>query len=313
MSSVVRRSAVTLLTVVGVLVLWPSAPADAARDAGASSRVVGRGDIVTSILGPARPRPRPSERRVPMLPPRCTWATLDDASIEWLVAVLAARSGWNLDLPLLDPLAPYLEDDELPDGDLEVQTCDGEPVDLRFVPSPEPLITSEVLLRRMITRLPAPEPVTSPPAGAVVPVGHPVFLSLPVEQWQPVRSELSHDGITAEVEAVPLSMRVVSGDPTATVHTCLGPGRAFDPASSLPPTRQADTPGACVVRYARANGLRPDGTRRPPTWIGSITVIWSARWRTDDGEWRSLGSIPRTRLFQREAGELSTVIETTRR
>lgn len=310
MSTCRVRSVAAAIAVVGVLLLTPSAPAHATGDAGASSKVVGRGDIVTSILGPGRPRP--STGSGPARAPRCTWATLDDDAIEWLVAVLAVRAGWGLDLPLLDPLAPHLDGEELPDGDLQVQTCDGEPVGLRFVPRPEPRTTSEVLLRRMITRLPAPEPVMSPPPGAVVPLGHPVFLSMPDDRWQPVRNVLTHDGVTAEVEAVPLSLRVVSGDPTATVHTCLGPGRPFDPSSAEPAVRQASAPGACTVAYTTANGTRPDGTERPPTWIGSLTVVWSARWRTDDGEWRSLGSIPRTRLFRRSAGELWTVIESTR-
>lgn len=293
-----------------VIVVVPAPHAHAASDSGATSRVVGRGDIVTSIIGPSRSRPSSNRAAVP--PPRCTWTTLDDAQIEWLVAVLAVRSGWGLDLPLLDPLAPHLDAGELPDGDLRVQSCDGDPVALDFVPRPDPLTTSERLLRRMITRLPVPDPTVSPPTGAVVPIGQPVFFSLPESQWQPVRGVLSVDGITAEVEAVPVSLRVVSGDPTATVHACAGRGRPFVAGSLLSASQQADAPGACTVRYARANDL-PTDALRPPTWIGSLTVVWSARWRTGAGEWQSLGTIPRTRLFQRQAGEVRTAIETTRR
>ena len=65
------------------------------------------------------------------------------------------------------------------------------------------------------------------------------------------------------------------------------------------------------MRYDAANHAAGDRVlpERPATWIGTVTVLWSAEWRVAPGPWRSLGIIPRTRIVERRVGELATSLE----
>jgi hypothetical protein len=166
-----------------------------------------------------------------------------------------------------------------------------------------------MLERQMITHLPAPRPVLSPPESAVVPVHQPVFVSMPDEQWRPLAGSITYAGVTAEVRAVPVSVRLFSGDPAAEFVTCDGPGRPFRPGG--PTVRsQAAHPDACVMTYRSASAGAPGApARRPGGWLGTVTVLWSAQWRSDGGEWNDLGLIPRTRLISRGVRELDTALE----
>lgn len=312
--TVMRLSA---LVVALLAVTWP-ADASAAADGGARSTVVGRGDIVTSILGWSRPS-RTTWRPTPV--PRCRWRTLNDAQLEWLVSISAQSVALGLGTPLLDPLAGVLDRAELPDGDLQGYVCGTETFELRFVERAAPRTTQELLVRQMITRLPVPEPVVSPPPGVAVPVGQPVFVSIDDSAWEPVQGSLSWNGITAEVIADPVGLRVVTGDPASSAATCAGPGRRFVPGAASA-AAQVRHPEACTVTYRTATrdtrapaaaGSGPlSGTTvgRPERWLGTITVLWSARWRVGQGPWADLGTIPRTRLISRSARELTTSVET---
>lgn len=319
-----RTLRATLAAFVALAVAVPAAvatgpPAAASGDSGASSRVVGRGEILTSILlGGSRARGARSSG----VAPRCRWSTLSDADLEWLVefSLLAVRLGGSA--PLFDRLEPLLGE-PLPDGDYQIRICGGEVVDGRFVERSSPRPENEQLLRQMITRLPVPEPSLSPPPGATVPVGQPVFVSLPPTQWRTIEATLVAGTRVAEVRAEPVAMRVISGDPATMPVTCSGPGRAFEPNGADSAHRQARHPDACTITYRTSNQpVRPgratatwvlgDTERRPPAWIGAVTVVWSAQWRVDDGPWRSLGSIQRTRLIDRSVRELTTSIRSRR-
>ena len=274
---------------------------------GASSQVVGRGDILTSILGwRSGRRSRPGSG----IAPRCRWITMRDSQIEWLTAVSASSAAMGGPHPVLDSVRDLLTGDDLPDGDLQLRRCGGEVAGLRFVPRSEPLGTVEVLARRMITRLPVPDPVFSPPPSVAVPLHQPVFASIRPEDWTEVRATLHAEGLSAEVRAVPVGLRVISGDPTGGLFPCTGPARPFDPDSDRPVLEQAQLPDTCTFRY-RSTARGSDGT--PAPWIGTVTVLWEASWRVDGGEWSALGTIPRTRLFDRAVREVVTSIESTRR
>jgi hypothetical protein len=308
---VVRLSA---LVVALLAVTWPT-DAGAATDGGARSTVVGRGDIVTSILGWTRPS-RATWRPAPT--PRCRWRTLTDAQLEWLVSISAQSVALGLGTPLLDPLAGVLDRDELPDGDLQGFVCGIETFELRFVERTTPRSTQEILMRQMITRLPVPEPVLSPPPGADLPVGQPVFVSIDDAGWSPVQGSLSFNGITAEVMAEPVGLRVVTGDPAASPASCPGPGRPYAPGGASVAT-QARHPEACTVTYRSATSgavatnpaaPAPAAVTRPDRWLGTVTVLWAARWRVGQGPWAELGTIPRTRLIARTVRELTTSVET---
>lgn len=290
----------------------PGAPlASASGDGGASSRVVGRGDIVTTIVGWRLGARVPARRGAA---PRCRWVTMQDAQIEWLAAASSRRVLAEGIHPVLDSVRAHLERGDLPDGDLQVRVCRGIAVDLRFVPSsagPGAEGTVQRLHRRMITRLPVPEPVWSPPPDVAVPLGQPVFLSIPPQRWQPVEASLTVDGVTATVRARPVRVRAMSGDPTGRPVVCDGPGTPFDPGARRSVRSQASAPGACVLRYRTAS-LPPSAGAPSEPWIGTVTVLWEAEWREDGGEWISLGTIPRTRLFDRRAREVLTTIESRR-
>lgn len=294
-----------LATAVAVTLVIPTsdAPAFAAGDggSGASSRVVGRGDILTSIIG-WRVRRAGSHRRAVA---RCRWITLRDAQIEWLVAVSAGAAALDGPHPVLEAVHDHLDDGQLPDGDVQVRVCGAEVLDVRFVARSGPLPTVELLHRQMITRIPPPEPTWSPPAGTSVPLHQPVFVSIAESGWREIHSTVTVDGVTAEVRADPVGLRVISGDPVGRTTLCAGPGAGFDPSSTLGPRSQALRDGACTFDYASTSGL--DG--RPSTWIGTVTVLWRARWRTTAGEWTELGTIPRTRLFDRTTREVRSTIE----
>lgn len=290
-----------------VATLLPARAASAASDGGASTRVVGRGDIVTSILGWTT-----GTRRSGGAAPKCVWRTLNDAQLEWLIEMSAHTTELGIDAAVLDPVRAHMDGTTPPDQDVQGLACGGHIVEVRFVPASTPMDTTQLLVRQMITHLPAPRPVLSPPEPAVVPVHQPVFVSVPDEQWRPLAGSITYAGVTAEVRAVPVAVRAFSGDPATDVVTCDGPGRPFRPGG-MPVGDQAAHPGACVMTYrsatVRAPGAPPVPAHRPGGWLGTVTVLWSAQWRSDGGEWNDLGLIPRTRLIARGVRELDTTLE----
>lgn len=307
-----RRIAAAVLVATVATAGWGSTgTAGAASDSGAHTQVVGRGDIITSILGWTSGRGRPSGSTAP----RCIWRTLTDAQLEWIVSVAALVVAQGDPTPFLEPLRPHLDAEELPEGDLQAYVCGGATYELRFVPSTEPRSTLQLLYRRMITRLPPPDPTISPPSGIAVPVGQPVFVSIPPAAWRPIEGTLSVDGITAQVRAEPVGLRVITGDPASWQARCDGPGRAFRPGEAGSVAEQSRHPDACVVTYRTASaGHRSSSDQdqlrhRPDMWLGTVTVLWDAQWRVGDGAWTDLGHIPRTRLITRTARELTTSIE----
>ena len=308
-------AAVTLVVGLGIGGATGAPPAGADRGGGARSHVVGRGDIVTSILGWDRGPARGGGPRG--TPPPCRWRTFGDAELEWFVAVTTHLAASGAAVPVPDELRALLGSGVLPDGDLQARVCDGRIVEVRFVDvgARDP---RRILERRMITHLPVPEPRISPPSAAAVPVGQPVFFSIDPEDWVEVGGSITVDGLTAEVRARPVSMRILPGDPRAATSTCQGRGLAYDPGDSAPPRRQATRPGVCSVTYAtatagrrsaRSSGADPLGDTRPESWIGTVTVLWQAEWRVGDGEWTSLGTVPRTRLIERSVREVTATLE----
>jgi hypothetical protein len=300
----------TVLATVGLTVVValcaPAAPASAEGSGGATSRVVGRGDIVTTLLGWQRPTRTGGGASTP-----CRWITFDYAQTEFLVAMAAAESVRPGLGPLIDLLGSISDPDTLAHADLQGWYCDGTTLAFQLVPRAPGADVATNLARRMITRLPPPEIVVSPPPAAAVPVSQPVFISVPAHAWQPITAELSDGAIVAEVRATPVGLRAFPGVPDAEAVTCEGPGRPFDPASTASVDAQSRAPGACTVRHGlathAAGGHQLPG--RPDAWIGTVTVLWNAEWRVAPGPWRSLGTIPRTRLVERSVAELSTSIE----
>lgn len=306
MRPITRRS-LTVAVVAATAVLSSlsgTATAGADRGTGARSQVVGRGDIVTQILGWNTGRASGTASS------RCWWRTFRDAELEWMAAASAHQGASGQHAAVLDQFVEHLGGGVLPDGDLQMQICGGRLTDLRFVEPVGGRDPVRLLSRRMITHLPVPDPVISPPPTRAVPVGQPVFISVAPGAWREVGGSITVDGLTAEVRAVPVQLRVITGDPTSPTTTCPGPGTPFDPDDPRSPRQQAADPAACVVSYGSATSPgRSGSTTRPRSWVGTVTVVWSAEWRTGDGPWVSLGRIPRTRLIERSVRELTTTIE----
>lgn len=305
--------AVLLASVLDVHPGTSPTPVGASSRGGASSSVVGRGDILTSIVrwgGSSGRRASTS---------RCWWRTLTDAHLEFLIALSAAASVGELDLPELASFQGLLLDGEPGESDFQVRICGARVDSFRSIPRATPAAGAQVLSRRMITRLPPPQPVVSPAPEVVVPVGFPVIWSVPAEDWRPVTGSITVDGISAEVHAEPVELRVVTGDPALGTVRCAGPGLPFDPRD-VP--SEGETTQRCSASYLTTTSPGSDGPSggsdrrdsppRPGAWIGTVTVVWSARWRTGDGPWRNLGLIPRTTVFTRSVRELTTSIESLR-
>jgi hypothetical protein len=303
-----RRAALVALVVAVVAVLVPT-PVDATSGGGARSTVTTSGDIVTTVLFGTTTR-QTNRRRVPVPAPRrrCAWSAVTDGTLEWLVAVGASANGRSTPAGALVDQLQALGADALLARTVQAERCNGVPTG-RFRVVPTVATTSTALTRTMITRLPPPEPTQSPPPGAPVLVGEPVVTSFTAPHWQPVRATLGVGAVTAEVEAVPVGFRVVPGDPGGPVVACTGPGIPYDPADPRSPLAQAAAPGRCGTVFTAATDL----PGRPAAWLGTVTVLWSARWRVVGGPWRSLGLIPRTRVLQRSVRQATTAIETTRR
>lgn len=302
----------TFFATVCIQLIAGTGDARAASDGSATSKVGGRGDIITSILRWNNGGSTSSKRPTGV---RCTWRTLSASQLEWLVAMSVHGISIGQSSELAELLVP-LSGDGLPDGELQAYQCGTEVREIRFVERVLPLATTERLQRQMVTRLPAPDLRTSPVAGVAVPIGVPVFVAVEPSQWQTVHASFAVDVTTAEVEATPVSLRVISGDPRWELRECAGPGTVFAPGSSG--AEQAGRHGACTITYSSATarpGDSPDqalGFARPQRWLGSISVVWDARWRVDGGPWQPLGQIMRTRIFDRAVVEVTTGIESGR-
>jgi len=282
--------------------------AGAASGGGARSTVTATGDIVTTVLF-GTSTGRTTRRRVPVPVPRrrCTWSAVTDGTLEWLVAVGASAAGRSTPAGALVDQLQALSADGLLTHTVQAERCSGTATG-RFRIVPTVVTTSTALTRTMVTRLPPPEPTQSPPPAAPVLVGEPVFTSFAPPHWQPVRAALRVGTVAAEVEAVPVGFRVVPGDPDGLVVSCTGSSVPYDPADARSPLAQSRGPGRCATVFTAAT----DRPGRPAAWLGTVTVLWSARWRVIGGGWRTLGLIPRTRVLQRQVRQATTAIETTR-
>lgn len=306
----VRAPAIVLVSVV----LLVSAPQPlAGAESSSSSRVVGRGDILTTILLGRKAVRRSTARSTA---PRCRDVTFTDNDIEMLIGAIS----WDTETDAARRYAALVSEFILVDAstdedggstptiefDLVARYCDGAVEDIRAVPRTTTSLAQQIA-RSMITRLPQPVVHQSPPEGDPVPVGEPVFLSVDPMNWTEIHATLRFGGTTASVRATPVALRTFSGEPGTTFITCPGAGRRFDPSTPLSARLQANLAGSCTTSYR--SPFQPDPSATPR--LGSISVLWRTEWRTDDGPWNSLGLIPRTLVFVRPVVELATPITRT--
>lgn len=303
-----RHTAAAACVAAVVVAALAPAPVGATTDGGARSTVTTSGDIVTTVLF-GTTTTRTTRRKVPAPTPRrrCTWSAVSDGTLEWLVAVGASAAGRATPAGALVAQLQALGADALLTRTVQAERCSGAATG-RFRVVPTTVTTSTALTRTMVTRLPPPAPTQSPPPSAPVLVGEPVFTWFAPPHWQPVRAALGVGRVVAEVEAVPVGFRVVPGDPDGRVVACTGPGVPYDPGDPRAPAAQAAAPGRCATVFTAVTG----STGRPAAWLGTVTVLWSARWRVVGGPWQPLGLVARTRVLQRSVRAATTAIETTR-
>lgn len=299
-------TAIRVLAAVVVLVTATSVPATVSAEARSSSRIVGRGDILTTILATRSAKRRPGRTNTV---PRCHEARFSDNEIEMLVAAIS----WDTTTPEAQRYGALVEryvssdpatGENLEDFDLMARYCDGAVVDIRAVPRLNPATLAQQVARSMITRLPEPVVRQTPPSGSAVPVGEPVFISVDPPDWRPVHATLRFEGVTAAVRATPIAIRFFSGEPGTVFSTCQGPGERFSPSSPSSARAQATTAGACTITYH--SPFRPTAEVTPR--LGSISILWRTEWRVDAGPWNSLGLIPRTLVFSRQVVEVGSPI-----
>ena len=301
--------AVALLVVAALALAGSHGGAGAASGGGARSTVTAAGDIVTTVLY-GTSSTRTTRRRVPLPAPRarCVWGAVTDGTLEWLVAVGSSPAGRTSPAGVLVDQLGALGADALLTRTVQAERCRGVATG-RFRTVPTTVTTSTALSRTMVTRLPPPQPTQSPPPEAPVLLGEPAFTWFDPPRWQPVRALLRVGTVVAEVEAVPVGFRVVTGDPAGHVVDCEGAGVPYDPADPRSPAAQAGAPGRCASTFTAVTGA----AGRPAAWLGTVTVRWAARWRVGAQPWRSLGQVPRTRVVQRQVRDATTAVETTRR
>ncbi|MCB1255649.1 MAG: hypothetical protein KDB26_00995 [Microthrixaceae bacterium] len=323
------KTAVGLIAAI-VITAFGAAPTAGAGESGSTSTIVGRGDVLTTIfrnLGSGNTKKvAQSRRRVTKTKatkkksagtntaakpaaPACRDLRLTDGELEWLVAAL----GNHARTPFLDRLSEVLAThlltttpDAAPLSEVEimVRQCGVDLVDAWAVQRLDAGDLESRLARSMLTRLPEPVLAQSPPPGSAVPVNEPVFISIPSQHWHRVDALLTVSGITAEVRAEPFGLRTYTGEPTAVFELCTGPGKPFDPTLGLSARRQATRPESCTMRYRQSS----KASASSESWVGSVSVLWRVEWRVGTGDWRSLGTVPRTRVLERSVVELSTSI-----
>lgn len=305
-----RRHAFQLvigLLVVAVTFGFGMGTAGAEDESGARTSVRGRGDIITSILQRTN-RPHRSSSQ-----PVCFWKTVTDRELEFLVEMSMMYARDEADNKLLPELERLAESSQIANADLRLRVCDGEVTEAVMVPRDEDLSQMELLSRQMITRLPRPQALFQPEITRPATPNSPIFVSISPANWQPLHNTLEAGGITAEVQAVPRSIRIFTGEPGAPDLECGGPGLAFSTQNPDPPKLQARQPNACTFEYRF--GTRSSAVRWNPLlfqfqkhWFGTVSVVWDVHWRTQGGEWQSLGLIPRTQLFSRMVSESGSAI-----
>lgn len=308
-----RPARLVALIALGCLVCSQAPPSGEAGASGGGSGSAGasaRGSlIVSSILWGDHGRPGDG-RAGGGGEPRCSWHTLEESEVIFLLHVAAAEPELH-DAALFRALSPWLEGGLAPGLELQVMFCDGEPRTDQVRVRPSVVSATEIATasrQELLTRLPPPELRTSPPASTPAVVNHPVFFWVEPAQWSSrVTATLSAGGRAVEVEAVPRGLVLYTGESGSggRVTECPSGGTPPDPGSPQPIEVQARSAGSCVQRYTKVTGR--DGRR--DAWIGYAELRWRGRFRVDGGAWEPLGALSSVRTFAREVTEVPTVIE----
>ncbi len=298
-----RGGTAVVVAVIAVVAVGPGVvPAGAAGDSGASSRISADGRIITTIFGSGGG----GGRRTTSV--RAYWVTFSAAQVSYLLQVASVRPDLAAH-PVVQDLAARAAAGSVDDLSVQYRVLDGRATgEVRLV-AVTPGTTSS-WSSQMVTVLPSLRPTLSPPGGLAVPLGEPVFVSYAPTVWnQVVDRTLTARGRTARVRAWPVRFEARTGDPAqvGSVLRCPGPGRPYDPLDPRAPSRQAESPGWCSLRYWSRTGA----PGRPASWLGDLTVWWWAEWSVDGRTWRPLGEIPKLSLLPRSVREVRTQLESS--
>ena len=177
-------------------------------------------------------------------------------------------------------------------------------------------ITADELARDGLVELsgllPAPEPITTPPAGQSSIATVPVFVWTDPAAWTPFVVSRSDPltGLTATATATPSTMRFDPGDGTGT-QTCAGPGIAYDPQLlGGDPVAQAAMAGRCAHAYELLT-RNVDGSLvagRPPAWSATLSVDWEVTWTATNGQSGRFATITKATTFERAVTEVQVLV-----
>jgi hypothetical protein len=177
-------------------------------------------------------------------------------------------------------------------------------------------ITADELARDGLVELagllPAPQPITTPPAGQSSIATVPVFVWTDPGAWTPfaVTRTDALTGLSATASATPSTMRFQPGDGAA-AQTCTGPGVGYDAQlAGGDPTAQASLPGRCAHAYDQLT-RNVDGTAvagRPPAWRATLSVDWDVTWTATNGQSGRFATITKATSFDRAVTEVQVLV-----
>jgi hypothetical protein len=177
-------------------------------------------------------------------------------------------------------------------------------------------ITADELARDGLVELagllPAPEPITTPPAGQSSIATVPVFVWTDPAAWTPfeVTRTDALTGLSATATATPMTMTFDPGDGTGAL-ACNGPGLPYDPQlAGGDPTAQATMPGRCAHAYELLT-RNVDGSPvagRPPAWSAILSVDWEVMWLATNGQTGRFATITKATTFDRAVTEVQVLV-----
>lgn len=168
-------------------------------------------------------------------------------------------------------------------------------------PTPALVVEAERILV-----LPEPEVVTSPPRGAVLPVGLPVWFW--ATNGQALSETASVPGVSVTVDATVVSMSLEVEEPDGRVRSGGGSGEG----RSRSVTVACDGVGE-VYDPARKDPWAASGCSRVFDWPGEVTVTasvtWNLAWSSTTGAAGTLDPVTRTSTFTLDLVELQAVVD----
>jgi hypothetical protein len=154
------------------------------------------------------------------------------------------------------------------------------------------VVDAATLARQAYRELPLlyPQPFTAPPANMNQLVGVRTWFWIDPAQWQPRSASAAVPGLSATVTATPITVLWDTGD--GAVITCDGPGIPYDPGR---PDNVQHSDCSHVFEHDGEHDVR-------------TTIVWRVRWTATDGSGGALPDVERATQFPLQAEQRQAVI-----